>query len=126
MSDAVPFTQLGQKLKSVSMITTGKMESNMKLELESLIVSGEINGNQGETAASPKGVYNLLEYIDSLELKETEVPPGKPPRGQTKFVLVYQDGRELILGMNLNEEGLKYLELDPAEFMQLRERWMSM
>lgn len=120
------YIQLAQKLTSVTMTTTGQLESEMTLDLSSLKVSGVISGNQGATEANPQKAYQLLEYIDGLELEETVVPPGKPPRGQTQFLLKYQDGSEFILGMNLNEAGTKYLELQPAQFQELRERWMNM
>ncbi len=113
-------------IKTIQHLVTGRMESDMTLELETLTVSGVINKQKAETKVSPKALYNFLAFIEKLKLEEKTVIPGKPPRGSTKFNITYKDGSSITLGMNLNEPNLTYYELSTEEFAEFMELWTSM
>lgn len=115
-----------KSLKTITMTTSGRMSSKVTLEIETLNVAGSINGHSIETQTEVQKLYKLMSYIDELELEKTTVEPGKPPRGSTKFELKYQDGHSLILGMNLNDEGLEYYELGIEKFQALHDLWMNL
>lgn len=111
------------KLSSIQVIRTGREPFDMTLTISELQLSGNINGEAAEAIVDATQLYALMLFIDKLDLPKTTVIPGKPPRGQTKFVLTYQDGKSIVLGMNLNEPGVEYFELAPEQFMELMELW---
>ncbi len=113
-------------LSTIQVVITGRSESDMTLKLSELKVKGVISGQNAEASVDPVNVYSLLSFIDALNLPKTIVPGGKPPRGQTKFILTYQDGHSIILGMNLNEEDVEYFELNPNEFQTLMDLWVHL
>ena len=115
-----------KNIQTIQMQTSGRMTVDMTLYPGQLTARGKINGNQGETKVNLQGLYKFLAYIEGLKLENTVVPPGKPPRGTTQFIIHYKDGESVTLGMNLNKEGLSYYELSPSQFTTLNDLWMNM
>ncbi|GEM_PF-2726417 len=114
------------KLNTIQVIRSGRESYDMTLSISNLQQMGTINGVAAEAIVDAAQVYALMVFIDNLDLPKTTVEPGKTPRGQTKIILSYLDGRSLTLGMNLNEAGVEYFELSPDEFMELMELWGSL
>jgi len=115
-----------QQLKSIKMIRIGREPVEFLLAIASLKVQIKMKGNIGETPISAQSLYTLMEYLETLELSEVTVPPGKPQRGSTTFILEYESGDTVTLGMNLNEPGLQYYELSIDEFQKITELWMQL
>lgn len=113
-------------LQTIQVIRSGREPFNVELTIAELQLAGVIDGEEMEAIADAAQVYALLLFIDGLNLTKTTVIPGKPPRGQTKFILTYQDGKSLVLGMNLNEADVEYFELEPDQFEQIMELWGSL
>lgn len=113
-------------LKTIRVVRTGRDQFDITLIISKLQLTGIMNGENREAIVDVAQLYSLMSFIDALNLPKTTVEPGKPPRGQTKFVLTYQDGHFITLGMNLNEAGLEYYELEPSEFEDIMELWGSL
>lgn len=113
-------------LKTIRVVRTGRDQFDITLFISKLQLTGIMNGENREAIVDVAQLYGLLSFIDALILPKTTVEPGKPPRGQTKFVLTYLDGHFITLGMNLNEAGLEYFELEPSEFEDIMELWGSL
>lgn len=114
------------KLNTIQVIRTGRELYDMTLTISELQLTGAINGEPAEAIVDSAQLYALMVFIDKLDLPKTTVEPGKPPRGQTKIILRYLDGKSLTMGMNLNEAGVEYFELSPEEFMEFMELWGSL
>ncbi len=102
------------------------MQVDTTLTISKLELSGTVQGRQKKKIVELEGVDKLMRYIDTLVLPYVETPSGKAPRGATKFVLTYQEGTTLLLGINLNEAGLKYYELSTEQFEKLMALWAEM
>tara|TARA_B110001454_G_scaffold219203_1_gene252091 strand:+ start:3564 stop:3932 length:369 start_codon:yes stop_codon:yes gene_type:complete len=114
------------RLKTIRVVRTGRDHFDVTLFISELQLTGIVNGENWEAIVDAAQLYSLMSFIDGLMLNKTTVVPGKPPRGQTKFVLTYQDGHFITLGMNLNEAGLEYYEMEPSEYQDIMELWSSL
>lgn len=114
------------RLKTIQVIRSGLNPFDITLTVAELHLKRIIESETTEAIVDPSQLYALLLFIDELNLPKTVVPLGKPPRGQTKFILTYLDGHSIILGMNLNEAGLEYFEMAPDQFKTVMDLWGSL
>ncbi len=115
-----------QSIENITMTTSGRMESNVTLKVETLQITGTINGHSVETQAEMTKLYSLLSFIETLQLPKETVPAGLPPRGATHFIINYKDGHQCTLALNPNQEGLEYYKLEIDKFQQLHDLWMNL